>query len=133
MIGKEMKMPDDIEASPPIAREPSQPGEILKEQNTYTHDAVFGEVTEDGPNYRNVSLLFPFWRFLFSLFLTSMSGWVVRDCRFDDENPDRLRCSLYSFSLRNTRVNPGSHYALRCCVNCHLDKLYGWRVQNQTS
>lgn len=51
-----MKLPDDIEASPPIAREPSQLGEIIKEQDTYTHDAVFGEVTEDGPNYRNVSI-----------------------------------------------------------------------------
>lgn len=24
---------------------------------TYSRDAVFGEITEDGPNYRNVSVL----------------------------------------------------------------------------
>ena len=33
---------------------PSQLGE-LDQPPTYTNDAVFGETTEDGPNYRNVS------------------------------------------------------------------------------
>lgn len=30
-------------------------------------DAVFGEVVEGGPNYRNVCLLFPRWRWLLLL------------------------------------------------------------------
>lgn len=30
---------------------PSQDGQVC------THDAVFGEITEDGPNYRNVCIL----------------------------------------------------------------------------
>ncbi|OQE18275.1 hypothetical protein PENSTE_c018G05243 [Penicillium steckii] len=32
---------------------PSQTGQIFEDQN-YAHDAVFGEITEEGPNYRNV-------------------------------------------------------------------------------
>ncbi|CAI7583590.1 unnamed protein product [Penicillium manginii] len=35
---------------------PSQTGQIFEDQ-TYTHDAVFGEITEEGPNYRNVGWL----------------------------------------------------------------------------
>lgn len=41
---------DDIEELAPI---PSQIGEVHNDPN-YAHDAVFGEITEDGPNYRNV-------------------------------------------------------------------------------
>ncbi|KAH7141633.1 transmembrane amino acid transporter protein-domain-containing protein [Dactylonectria macrodidyma] len=36
-----------------IAQVPPQAGEVL-EGNTIEHDAVFGDITEDGPNYRNV-------------------------------------------------------------------------------
>lgn len=54
MAEKQNKISDDIEASGPITYVPSQTGEILKEENI-THDPVFGEVTEDGPNYRNVT------------------------------------------------------------------------------
>ncbi|KAJ5391172.1 amino acid transporter [Penicillium cosmopolitanum] len=35
---------------------PSQTGQIFEDQ-TYAHDAVFGEITEEGPNYRNVGWL----------------------------------------------------------------------------
>jgi hypothetical protein len=34
-----------------LATVPSQNGEV----SASTHDAVFGVITEDGPNYRNVS------------------------------------------------------------------------------
>lgn len=54
MTEKHNKISDDIEASGSITYVPSQTSEILKEENI-THDPVFGEVTEDGPNYRNVS------------------------------------------------------------------------------
>ncbi|OJJ54274.1 hypothetical protein ASPSYDRAFT_161130 [Aspergillus sydowii CBS 593.65] len=37
-----------------IAPAPSQVGEILDTKETHEHDAVFGGITEDGPNYRNV-------------------------------------------------------------------------------
>lgn len=36
-----------------LGTDPSQLGDIIEDQ-TYAHDAVFGEITEDGPNYRNV-------------------------------------------------------------------------------
>jgi hypothetical protein len=35
---------------------PSQTGQMFEDQ-TYAHDAVFGEITEEGPNYRNVGKL----------------------------------------------------------------------------
>ncbi|KAJ5105035.1 amino acid transporter [Penicillium alfredii] len=44
---------DDIEELAPV---PSQIGEVHNDPN-YAHDAVFGEITEDGPNYRNVGWL----------------------------------------------------------------------------
>jgi hypothetical protein len=40
----------DVEKPAPT---PLQNGEVL-DRNTIEHDAVFGEITEDGPNYRNV-------------------------------------------------------------------------------
>lgn len=36
-----------------LGTDPSQLGDIREDQ-TYAHDAVFGEITEDGPNYRDV-------------------------------------------------------------------------------
>lgn len=36
-----------------LATVPSQIGEIHN-GTSYTHDAVFGDITDDGPNYRNV-------------------------------------------------------------------------------
>mgnify|MGYP004729910543 CR=1 FL=1 len=47
------KAKEDPEA---LAKVPSQNGEV----STSTHDAVFGAITEDGPNYRNVIAMFPF-------------------------------------------------------------------------
>lgn len=35
---------------------PSHEGQVLEGQ----HDAVFGEITEEGPNYRNVCAISPF-------------------------------------------------------------------------
>lgn len=37
---------------------PSQIGEV-QDTETPTYDAVFGEITEGGPNYRNVCLPWP--------------------------------------------------------------------------
>ncbi|KAJ5087340.1 hypothetical protein N7456_010956 [Penicillium angulare] len=50
------KIPDDVEAPRPVEDSPSQFGEILKTEQA-PHDAVFGELNEDGPNYRNVGWL----------------------------------------------------------------------------
>jgi hypothetical protein len=37
-----------------LAAVPAQEGEVVHDD--YTVDAVFGEITEDGPNYRNVRI-----------------------------------------------------------------------------
>ncbi|KAM0426741.1 hypothetical protein ACHAPT_008057 [Fusarium lateritium] len=49
-MSKDMKSEYDPEGLP---RTPSRAGEVL-EDNVVEHDAVFGAITEDGPNYRNV-------------------------------------------------------------------------------
>lgn len=38
-----------------LTQQPSQLGEG-EIRDGYTHDAVFGEITEGGPNYRNVCI-----------------------------------------------------------------------------
>lgn len=46
-------MPEKKHAEP---MEPIQPQIYqVAESYEYSHDAVFGEITEDGPNYRDVS------------------------------------------------------------------------------
>ncbi|KAH6874382.1 transmembrane amino acid transporter protein-domain-containing protein [Thelonectria olida] len=52
-MSKESKTDYDPEG---IANVPSRTGEIL-DDNTIEHDAVFGDITEGGPNYRNVGWL----------------------------------------------------------------------------
>ncbi|KAI9044081.1 uncharacterized protein KD926_001904 [Aspergillus affinis] len=56
MAEEKGNIPDDIEAPEPINHVPSQMGEIVKDEYV-THDAVFGEVTEEGPNYRSLGWL----------------------------------------------------------------------------
>jgi hypothetical protein len=48
------KMPEkkDCDDLPPV---PSQVGQVLEDQY-YENDAVFGEITEEGPNYRSVRM-----------------------------------------------------------------------------
>jgi hypothetical protein len=46
-------MPKSKEELPELASFPSQAGEV-HDVPTYVTDDVFGEVTENGPNYRNV-------------------------------------------------------------------------------
>lgn len=70
---------------------------------TQTHDAVFGEITEGGPNYRNVStLLFP-WLSLGSrlriLDTNKQPGRLAWNCRSHDEDSNRSRCPVHSSSL----------------------------------
>lgn len=45
-----MDVGSDAEAAP-------LPSDLVADGQTITQDAVFGEVTEDGPNYRSVRLL----------------------------------------------------------------------------
>ncbi|KAH6871028.1 putative amino acid transporter [Thelonectria olida] len=50
------KSPESQKDPEGLAPVPSQVGEVL-EDTAHVHDAVFGEITEDGPNYRNVGWL----------------------------------------------------------------------------
>lgn len=43
----------DVENVEQLQRDPSD-GEEIGQAETHTHDAVFGEITEGGPNYRSV-------------------------------------------------------------------------------
>lgn len=63
------------------------------------HDAVFGEITEDGPNYRAVclscSIIMVNIQLTFNRFIGRMEG---NSCP-DDEDPDRSGRPLYSRCL----------------------------------
>jgi len=69
---------------------PSQPGDIQ------ISDDVFGEVGEDGPNYRNVGLarvcVFVVW----TKVLTIWTGWLDRSFGSDAEVTSRTWCAIYS-------------------------------------
>lgn len=47
------EMPKSEVGPEELAPIPSQIGEVHSDPS-YAHDAVFGELTEEGPNYRNV-------------------------------------------------------------------------------
>lgn len=49
----EKKQEEGFAPKDDLAPVPSYRGEVLEG----SHDAVFGEITEDGPNYRNVCCL----------------------------------------------------------------------------
>lgn len=53
-MSKEYKRSDDPEG---IDSAPSLRGEIIEDRK---HDAVFGEITEDAPDYRNVRHIYTF-------------------------------------------------------------------------
>lgn len=42
-----------------LGEAPSNTGKVVAADNAIAHDAVFGEITEDGPNYRSVCNSFP--------------------------------------------------------------------------
>lgn len=59
--------------------------------DAYAHDAVFGEITEDGPNYRNV-------RYVLTPIVASLTnnllGRMAWNICSDDEDSDRSWCPL---------------------------------------
>lgn len=78
---------------------------------TAHHDVVFGEITEDGPNYRNVhKWLCPNTSIQADLFV----GWFPRNRDLDDEESDWIRNSLYPNCLQFTWNCSRSH-----CVVWH--------------
>lgn len=79
-----------------LSQLPSQlvEGEIYEE---FTHDAVFGEITEGGPNYRNVWISIPdFWSMKWYWKKKKIIGWVGRDIGSHDEDANRSRRPFHS-------------------------------------
>lgn len=76
----------------------TSPVENGQVSGTITHDAVFGAVTEDGPNYRGVctgiTLLLPLH--LRKTNIVSLLGRLARCIRSYDEDPNRLRYPVHS-------------------------------------
>lgn len=78
-----------------LAPVPSQAGEV-RDMPTYVTDDVFGEVTENGPNYRNVRTL----RRVSSRTQTdSLVGRMDRNSGAHDEVPDRPWSPFHSNRL----------------------------------
>ena len=67
-------------------------GQIQYGDSGVTHDAVFGELGGDGPNYRNVGN----HHMISRPALTFCSGWLAGDGRSYDEDSDRTRRPLHS-------------------------------------
>lgn len=85
--------PQEVEPSGVIQRSPSQCSED-GESSPHIEDAVFGEVSEGGPNYRNVSQLGESITMADTKYL-AFTGWMDRDGCPDDEDSGRSRSSLH--------------------------------------
>jgi hypothetical protein len=59
-------------------------------------DEVFGDITEGGPNYRDVSSLWNLWFYQLLMDLGRMDGY--RDPY--DQNPDRPGCAIHPIRFR---------------------------------
>ncbi|KAH7187193.1 hypothetical protein DER44DRAFT_857640 [Fusarium oxysporum] len=96
------KTKEDPEA---LAAVPSHNAEVT----TSTHDAVFGVITEDGPNYRDMSvnaeLSLPF----FAGLRLVRAGRVDRYFHHHDEDPDRPGRPVDSGRVRYTGHGPRRH------------------------
>lgn len=62
-----------------------------------SHDAVFGEISSEGPDYRSVSTTPPIIIELDEL--TVSEGRIGRYCWIDDEDTNRPRCALYPSNI----------------------------------
>ena len=99
MAKHEMKGSDHVDY-------PSDLGEALGTTEDTTHDMVFGEMTEDSPNYRNVWLHkpplppSPASSRPLTYRVCSLLGRLDRNSCSYDENPDWPRGPLHSRRLR---------------------------------
>ena len=77
-----------------LARSPTHAaGEVQDLEKYTTKDAVFGEITEGGPNYRNVRF-FTGLTMLRFMILTSNQGRLGGYRYSDDEDANWVGCSL---------------------------------------
>ena len=91
-------------------------------------DAVFGEVVEGGPNYRNVCL------HTITFLLPNayeMAGQLDRFLRPDDEDSDWSWCAIHPSGLRHPRSHPRNHLPARHRSDHPLVRLHGRCLQGQ--
>lgn len=115
---KEAKTNDDDGIAPTSSH--GAVGEALQHKAT-THDAVFGEITEGGPNYRNVSTVVPSLAWMLN---SMLSGWMDRHGCFDDEDSDRAWRPLYPFRVQRFRSCTRCRYSMRDRCHHHVVELY---------
>ena len=91
----DMSKSKSLDESQGVAPLPVETGEI-GDSIDIQHDAVFGDITEDGPNYRNVGLS---WPLEILLMCQRLPGGMAGNRYPDDQNPDRSRRPIYSFGF----------------------------------
>lgn len=72
-------------------------GEVVDDPG-HAHDAVFGKISDDGPNYRNVRNHQMSHLQIGIPILTGL-GWMVGYSRSHDEDPTRPRHPVHSLCL----------------------------------
>lgn len=95
------------------------------EDPAITNDAVFGTITEDGPNYRNVRTS-QYHKLDPKLICT---GWLARNISPHDEVSDRSGCPVYSRLLRRPRSHSRYHLHVGHRRHHHLVRLHRRQVQ----
>ena len=114
-------MENAIEADAGSAKEPSKPLDTM----SMTEDAVFGVMTEEGPNYRNVSLLLS----LLTTSTDSFVGWRPGSDSSYDEDPVWARCAFNTQCIRLSGHDPRNNMCHSYCNGDDLVKLCDRRLQ----
>ena len=102
---------------------PSQPGDIQ------ISDDVFGEVGEDGPNYRNVSLARVCVVVVSTKVLTFWTGWLDRSFGSDAEVTSRTWCAFYPECVRRPGNDSWHHLLAVHRYGRHVGWIHRWSFQ----
>lgn len=93
------------------------------------HDAVFGEITEEGPDYRSVRTP----RLVTMFDKLTFSGRPHRHSWSHDEDPNRSRRFVNPSDFRRARFDPWCHLSSRRRTHHHLVRLDRRRLQASPS
>lgn len=96
-MSKEKVAQDSEGFSDGLQRPESQHGSTYV--SSHLEDAVFGEVSEGGPNYRNVCLAFTRPETFSPETNFEQLAWMDCDSCTHDQDPDWPGCSLHSCNL----------------------------------
>lgn len=104
-------------------------GLVPTQQEGEVVDAVFGAATENGPNFRNVSVCY---RSIVNVEAKEcLLGRVERHCDLDDEDTDRPWCALHSPGVRHPRPDPRPHVSACRCWDHDLVQLRYRSLQDE--